>query len=226
MFIDRPCLDSLAVEEQRCPDFYDYLAAKHPGITEPPHLGYGLTDGNNKGSSTGVFCDSNNYFNGNDRRYDTGVQDYKVKCRCNACDGCRWVWKDNAIRQCLPKDQCVGLDRGINWGGHVASRIVGDNGVHLHAQFYQSYHSSMYDNVVENGWTVVLVIPHQVISSIGNWELSASSLEADLIGVHQESDCSSTVFQFQSNDFYGHSIFRTDPFHKAQVNALSRYINF
>ena len=36
------------------------------------------------------------------------------------------------------------------------------------------------------------------------WEDCLWSPEADLVGVYQETDCTTTVIQFQSEDFYGH----------------------
>ena len=36
------------------------------------------------------------------------------------------------------------------------------------------------------------------------WEDCLWSPEADVVGVYQEPDCSTTVIQLQSEDFYGH----------------------
>ena len=193
-----PSSGSFPVSEKQCPDFKACLGNEVPGIVQK---GDGLTDGNLQGSSTQVQC-SDNFFDGNDGRTAT----YKVTCGCNSSKGCRWVWKDNRIRQCLPKDTCVGLDKVV-WGGFVGNRIVGHNGVHFNARFY---HMSTADGTLPNysdGWTIFLLINRQITSSIGNLTLSATSLEAQLVGTQKENDCSSTVFQFQSTDFHGHDSF-------------------
>jgi len=215
--MDANCPSSYPVNEQICPDFDECLATEFPGIVEK---GAGLTDGNNKGSNTQIKC-GNDFFNGNDGRSST----FKVTCGCNSSKGCRWVWKDDKVRQCLPQDQCVGLD-SVVWGGFVGNRIVGRNGVHLNTRFY---HESTADGTVADysaGWTVFLMVDRQVTSSIGNFSLSTTSLEADFVGAHQESDCSSTVFQLQSNDFHGHESFTNKQINKEKYHELKIDLRF
>ena len=186
------------VGQERCPDFQNCFVSAFPGIVEQ---GSGLTNGNNKGSSTRLKC-GDDYFDGNDGRTST----FKATCGCNSSKGCRWVWKDNKVRQCLPKNQCSGLDN-IVWGGFVGNRIVGRNGVHLNTRFYYQTTADGIAPDYSGGWTVFLLVNRQMTSLIGNITLSAASLEADLVGAHQERDCSSTIFQFQSTDFHGHNTF-------------------
>jgi len=104
------------------------------------------------------------------------------------------------MRQCLPMDQCPGLGDVI-WGGFVGNNIIGKDGVHLNTRMYYDSSEGLMD--AGDHWTVFLMVDHQLHSSIGNLSISASSLEADFVGHHVESDCSSTVFQFQSNTFHG-----------------------
>jgi len=110
------------------------------------------------------------------------------------------VWKDNKIRQCLPKADCPGLDQ-VTWGGFVGSKIIGKSGVHLNTRMY--YRTAEGDMDPEDEWTVFLMVDHQMTSAVGDLAISTTSLQADLVSYHVEEDCSSTVFQFQSNDFHG-----------------------
>ena len=109
------------------------------------------------------------------------------------------------------------------WGGFVGNRIVGNTGVHLNTRFY---HQSTADGNIPNytnGWTIFLLVNRQVVSSIGNFNISASSLEADFVAAHQEVDCSSTVFQFQSTDFHGHDSFTNKRTHnKVNKGSVSK----
>ena len=100
----------------------------------------------------------------------------------------------------MPKADCPALDQVI-WGGFVGNNIIGKDGVHLKARMY--YDSS--DGVMneDHEWTVFLLVDHQMHSAIGNLSFSASSLDSDYVAHHVEADCSSTVFQFQSNSFHG-----------------------
>ena len=212
IFVDAAC-PSYSVYSDRCPDF-NCLSKQFPGIVEK---GTGLTDGVQKGSWTQVEC-ADDYYNGNDGR----TIPYKVTCGCNFSQGCRWVWKNDMIRQCLPKNECLGLDKVV-WGGFVGNRIVGQNGVQLNARFYHQSSADGDRPDYSTGWTIFLLINHQVRSNIGNWTWSASSLEAELIGAHQESDCSSTVFQMQSTNFHGHDAFTKTRVHN-KVNLLRKSI--
>ena len=83
----------------------------------------------------------------------------------------------------------------------VGNNIIGKDGVHLKARMY--YDSSNGVMNEEDEWTVFLLVNHQMHSAIGNLSYSTSSLVSDYVGHHVEADCSSTVFQFQSNSFHG-----------------------
>ena len=40
----------------------------------------------------------------------------QLRCGCKSSAGCRWLWRDNLERVCIPKDQCdVPLDN-VHWG--------------------------------------------------------------------------------------------------------------
>ena len=175
---------------QECPGFDECLKAQFPGIKS---IG-ALSDGNNSQSFAKVKCDADNYYNGND-----GRSSFKVTCGCNSSKGCRWVWKNNAMRQCLPKAECPGLDQVV-WGGFVGNRILGKDGVHLNARMYYDNSEGLMD--AADDWTAFLMVDKQLHSAIGNLNMSVSSLEADYVGHHVESDCSSTIFQFQSGRFH------------------------
>jgi len=179
------------VKDQECPDFVSCLGSVLPGI-EP--IGQ-FSDGNNKKSSGTVKC-GDDYIEGND-----GRSFFKVTCGCNSANGCRWVWKDNKIRECIPKSECPGVT-DITWGGMVGSRIIGKDGVHLNTRmYYQNANGETMDSV--DKWTLFLMVDKQLHSKIGNLTYSANSLLADYVGHYVEDDCSSTIFQFQSGDFHG-----------------------
>ena len=112
-------------------------------------------------------------------------------------DGCGRIIKSDSVYQ--NKADCPGLDQ-VTWGGFVGSKIIGKSGVHLNTRMY---YSSSTGEMPEDEWTVFLMVDHQMASSIGNLTISTTSLQADLVYHQVEEDCSTTVFQFQSNDFHG-----------------------
>jgi len=176
-----------------CPDFVTCLGAVYPGI-EPNGQ---FSDGNNKKSSGTVKC-GDDYIGGND-----GRSYFKVTCGCNSANGCRWVWKDNRIRTCLPKSVCPSKVEDITWGGMVGNRIIGKDGVHLNTRMYYENKKEEQMMESEDNWTLFLMVDKQLHSKLGNLTYSVNSLLADYVGHYVEDDCSSTVFQFQSGDFHG-----------------------
>jgi len=188
------------------------MKAQNPGIKT---IG-ALSDGNNSKSFAKVKCDDD-HFDGND-----GRSSFKVTCGCNSSKGCRWVWKDNKVRQCLPKAECTGLDQVI-WGGFVGNRIVGPDGVHLNTRMYYDNSEGLMD--ASDDWTLFLLVDKQLHSAIGNLSYSVDSLESDYVAHHVEDDCSSTIFQFQSNTFHGAAFSgrsgRAVTFNKSKYHQLS-----
>ena len=58
-------------------------------------------------------------------------------------------------------------------------------------------HSSNMSHKNESYAWVIIIIKDK-------WEDCLWSPEADLVGVYQETDCTTTIIQFESEDFYGH----------------------
>lgn len=147
-------------------------------------------------------CNSDTHYTGNDAR-----QVRQLMCGCKGSTGCRWLWRDGLERHCIPKTECSADLDDINWGkdaSFIGNKIIGKDGIILNARIFFTQGQNGVDEDFSNGWTYFIVTNHQIKCKKEKWTDCIYSPEADLVGVYQEPDCSTTVIQFQSEDFHGH----------------------
>lgn len=165
-------------------------------------------------------CDDD-HMTGND-----GRNGFQAKCGCNSALNCRWTWSyGDKKRECIPKSECSGVDN-ITWNGFVGQKMFGTNGTHMSLRmFYADEDGSEMDP--NELWTTFLMVPHQLVSPLEDLRAAVSTYEVDLVGYHVEADCSTTVFQFQSNDFHGpdFSNRKKRSFNRAKFHKFMLYLN-
>jgi len=151
-------------------------------------------------------CNQDTHYTGDD-----GVKIRQVQCICTGSKGCFWYWRYNLPRNCIQHDQCDAPLNEINWetapegkSAFMAPNALGKEGGIFTARIYYNNPNNGIANDMSNGWTFFIVTDGQIQCNEDDWSKCIYSPNADVVGVTQEDDCTSTVIQLQSEEFYGH----------------------
>jgi len=173
--------------------------------------------GENQKYSAYAECDDDHY-TGNDGRVVR-----QIFCGCKSSAGCRWLWRDGLERDCIPKSQCDAPLENIHWGrqnAFIGNRGIGKDNIIFNARIF--FTANGIEEDFSDGWSFFIITNHQIHCTKDKWEDCLTSPGADLVGVYQEPDCTTTVMQFQSEDLHGHD----NLFIKDGVSGASRTRRF